>query len=76
MQQLCRKYYSECRNSLVEILETLMYGIISSLNNDVLTPSFNLREEKVGDSLECIHTEDNYMSTMQIVQALRSTVNE
>lgn len=36
----------------------------------------NLREEKLGNSLECIDTGDYFLNKTLIVQALRSTINK
>jgi hypothetical protein len=38
--------------------------------------TLNLKEEKVGDGLECIDTGCHFMNRTPIVQALRSTINK
>ena len=39
------------------------------------TSYVNLKEEKVGNSLECIGTGDNFLNRTPMAQALRSTIN-
>jgi hypothetical protein len=38
--------------------------------------TLNLMEEKVGNSLECIGTGDNFLNRTQTAQELRSTINK
>ena len=37
--------------------------------------TLNLIEEKVGNSLKCISTGDNFLNGTPVVQAIRSTIN-
>jgi hypothetical protein len=45
-------------------------------DQNIKQDTLNLIEEKVGNSLECIGTGDNFMNRTPIAQALRSTPNK
>ena len=40
------------------------------------THILNLKEKKVGNSLQCIYTGDNALNRRSLVQALRSTIDK
>jgi hypothetical protein len=43
---------------------------------NIKSGTLNLTENKVGNILECIGIEDNFLNKTQIVQALKSTINK
>ena len=51
-----------------------LHVTIKDLN--IKLDTLNLIEEKVGDNLECIGTEDNFLNTASIAQAVRTTISK
>ena len=49
-------------------------GWLKDLN--IKQDTLNLMEKKVGNSLECIGTGDNFLNRTPVTQALRSTINK
>lgn len=61
------------RNIQVDFIFTSLHKTQLQMDFSIKPATLNLREEKMGNSLEIIGTEDNFLNTTSIVQA---TINK